>query len=289
MNGATIGLIIITILSVGVIVVIGPYIRKITNCWYFWIYIGILFLIYVIICRFGSDWHNLNQYFKNKVTTDLPPDIIISKGLLLDICPFVCVSLLIAIICDPTRRFAQIIAPFGLFGGLITICGLNSNDDPSFNMHWIFEGEHPNELYFMMHYIMVIVSTLVLASTPRFKTFSFFKKQKIWQKININHWFFSLAFAIFYYSYVAICMTQLNVSQNVSGLNMNDWDGGEYSGVAQVFNCSPQVAAAIGFSLSIIVISLLIFAFGTLQETKKYHLNMDWNKKNWWYEKTYLI
>jgi hypothetical protein len=33
-------------------------------------------------------------------------------------------------------------------------------------------------------------------------------------------------------------MSALNVSENVSGLNANDWNGGEYSGVMEALNSS---------------------------------------------------
>jgi hypothetical protein len=182
-----------------------------------------------------------------------------------------------------------VLSPFALFGGLITICALSTVGDVKFTGSWIFEGEAPNQMYFMMHYIMVIIGTLVLVSTPRFKTYYFFKKNVIWQKLNITHWIFCFCFAALYYSYVAICMSALNVSQNVSGLNMNDWAWGEYNGVAQALNSSPQVACALGFIASIISISLLIFGFSYLQEIKRYHIDDVWNKKSWWFKQTYIM
>jgi hypothetical protein len=91
--------------------------------------LGILLFIYVCVCRFANDFHNLNQYFKDKTNGD---EITISKGLLLDICPFVCFALLISIIVDPTRRMAQVLSPFALFGGLITICALSTVGDVKF-------------------------------------------------------------------------------------------------------------------------------------------------------------
>lgn len=292
MNGATVGLIIISLITVIVIIGIGPYIKKVSNCYYFWISIGVLLFIYMCVGRFGNDWKNLNQYFKNNIHDDFNHNILVSKGLLLDICPFTCFLLLLSIIFDPTRKVARVISPFALFGGLITIFGLNTNDIPKFNAHWIFLGNHPNEMYFMMHYIMVIVGTLVLVSTPRFNTYGIFKKKIICQKLDITCWLFCIIYAILYYSYVAILMKSLNVTDHVSGLNINDWDpsygNAEYSGVAISLNCSPQVAAALGFITSFITISLLIFAFGSLQEIKKYHWDNIWNKKCWWCKQTYI-
>jgi hypothetical protein len=41
----------------------------------------------------------------------------------LDICPFCSFLICAVLIADPTRKLAKITAPFGLFGGLITILG----------------------------------------------------------------------------------------------------------------------------------------------------------------------
>jgi hypothetical protein len=87
---------------------------------------------------------------------------------------------LFSIVVDPTRKTSQVIAPFAIFGGLITICALDvGGESPEMTAQYIFVGITPNNLYFMMHFIMVIVGTLVLVSTPRLKTHSFFKKKQI--------------------------------------------------------------------------------------------------------------
>jgi hypothetical protein len=75
-------------------------------------------LIYLLIFR-------LYDQFKDYWSASRPinDDIIVSRGLLLDICPFCAFVISIAVIIDPTRKIAKIIAPFALFGGLITILG----------------------------------------------------------------------------------------------------------------------------------------------------------------------
>jgi hypothetical protein len=67
-----------------------------------------------------------------------------SRGLLLDICPFCAFAICVSIITDPTRKLAKIIAPFALFGGLITILG-GIGDELALNdgsiAHYIFWGD----------------------------------------------------------------------------------------------------------------------------------------------------
>jgi hypothetical protein len=72
-----------------------------------------------------------------------------------------------AIIVDPTRKIAKAIAPFGIFNCLITILGGIGQDDPQLTASYIFLGNSENPMYFMMHYLMLLVGTLVLVSAPR--------------------------------------------------------------------------------------------------------------------------
>jgi hypothetical protein len=67
-------------------------------------------------------------------------------------------------------------------------------------------------------------------------------------------------------------MLTFNVTDHVSGLNLNDWSsGGEYDGVASIFNSTPAVACALGFIISYTVISGFIFGQNRLQLLKRYH------------------
>jgi hypothetical protein len=128
-------------------------------------------------------------------------------------------------------------------------------------------------MYFMLHYINIFIGVLVLVSVP---------------KMRWADWIYCNIFAGCYYFYVAMCMIFLKVTYNVSGLNLHDWsDGGEYSSVAQIFNCSPQIAAALGFTISYLVITGFIFAQNRLQLLKRYRWYDMWNKQTWyigWYQ-----
>jgi hypothetical protein len=135
--------------------------------------------------------------------------------------------------------------------------------------HYIFIGDSINPMYFMMHYINVFIGILVLVSVP---------------KMRWADWIYCNLFAGFYYSYVAICMISFHLQQNVSGLSLYDWSEGEYASVAQIFHTTPVGAAAIGFSLSYLVISGFIFSQNRLQLLKRYRWYDMWNKKQWWVE-----
>jgi hypothetical protein len=114
-------------------------------------------------------------------------------------------------------------------------------------------------MYFMMHFLMVVIGGLVFVSTPR---------------THLSDWIYCNGYAVIYYSYVAIVMTQMNVYWNVSGLRSNDWSSsGEYSGVASFLNLDDNHlggAAAFGLSVSYIFISLFIYLQSKLQNARKY-------------------
>jgi hypothetical protein len=144
---------------------------------------------------------------------------------------------------------------------------INIGDLPMWK--YIFIGDSANPMYFMMHYLNVVLSVLILVSVP---------------KMRFADWIYCNFFAATYYGYVGICMVSLNVTDHVSGLNLNDWDlGGEYSGVAEIFKVGPAAAAAIGFSLSYLCISGIIWGQSCLQKFKRYRWYDMWNKKTWYF------
>ncbi|MDR3257884.1 MAG: DUF5378 domain-containing protein [Mycoplasmataceae bacterium] len=253
---------IITVLSVVLIIAVGPYIKKVTNNWFFWIILGGVLMSYLIVCRFYPyGW-----------SPDYDGGIPESRKYLLDICPFCALAICVAVVIDPTRKLAKIIAPFALFGGLITILGGIGQDSPELTWQYIFIGNDVNPMYFMMHWINVVMGILVLVSVP---------------KMRWADWIYCNLFAGCYYSYVAIMMTAFNLQQNVSGLCIFDWSYGEYSGVSEFFGVGPGAAAAIGFSLSYVCISLIIFLQNRVQLLKRYRWydmfdELDWFKG--WYQ-----
>lgn len=250
-------LILIPLLLSALCFVLTPLIRKITNSWICWAAIGIIILAYVISFRFYDDWKNF----------DTTNNISISKALLLDICPFCAFALPLAMVLDPTRNVAKVIAPFAIFGGWITILtiGITPGINANLSVEFIFLGADPNPLYYMMHVINACLGLFVVLSAPR--------------NTYIN-WIYMHAFAIFYYSYVAIMMLSFNLYSNVSGLNIYDWEVGEYSGVRDILSSSASVACAVGFIASILAITIITFGLSKLQKLKYLHYPNKLNIKS---------
>jgi hypothetical protein len=84
--------------------------------------------MYQLIFRFFNDFSKVTEALRKHEYFD---SIIFSKGFLLDLCPFCSFCISIALIIDPSRKIANILSYFGIFGGLITYCGgflINTND-----------------------------------------------------------------------------------------------------------------------------------------------------------------
>jgi hypothetical protein len=92
----------------------------------------------------------------------------------LDLCPFCGFTICLSVVLDPTRKIAKIIAPFAIFGGLITLIGGLGDDYSAYGAnvspaHYIFFGDAQNPLYFLLHYINVAIGFLVLVSVPKMR------------------------------------------------------------------------------------------------------------------------
>jgi len=87
-------------------------------------------------------------------------------------CPATIFLVCIFLIIDPSRKIAGVIAPFCLFGGLITILGgvaTGDNGNAKLTAEYIFLGVDPNKMYFMMHFMLIMVGTAVMLNTPSLK------------------------------------------------------------------------------------------------------------------------
>jgi hypothetical protein len=89
-------------------------------------------------------------------------------------CPFCGLAICLAVVVDPSRKIAKIIAPFAIFGGLITLIGGMSGEYNEYGtsvspIHYIFLGDAENPLFFLLHYINIAVGVLVLVSVPKMR------------------------------------------------------------------------------------------------------------------------
>ncbi|MDR0857075.1 MAG: DUF5378 domain-containing protein [Mycoplasmataceae bacterium] len=255
MNINSCGLVLCLIsLFIGLILVaVSPLIRRLTRNYIFWVLIGTVMLILVIYGRFYDGWKDFSKYHNDN-------GLVTSRAFLLDLCPFLAISLPLSLIVDQKRVTSRILAPFAVFGSIITLFGeviFNDTGDINahWNLHWIVFGGNVNPMFFSMHALTLIVGLFVLGNS----------EPKFFIKTMAN----CAIFAVSYYSWVSLITFTMHVSCNTSGIREYDWTFGEWSGVASIFgNMSYPAVAIFGFIFSGIFILLIAVAFDFLPKIK---------------------
>ncbi len=279
MYTAGIVLIVITMLIVATQIVCNRWIKVVTNCYFFWLVLGVFWFIWLVVFKFAGDWQN---YIKlvNEGYFDDPGSYIqsvqISKAYLLDVCPFAALFICVSLIVDPTRKVARSFAPIALVGGLITIGSLAFDGEggvPELTAQYIFFGTENNECYFIMHFIQIVLPVGVLLNTP---------------KGGWKGWVLTLLMAILYYSYAGCVMAGTGCRWNCSGLSLNDWETGEYHFVSDIFKIPPEVCPYVGipflyiFASGIVALKDYVFSKGWFKYgnaySNKWYLWYDYNK-----------
>lgn len=231
-------LVLITAIIVVAMIIVNKWIRKVTNCYFFWAGIGLFFFIWLLIFRFIPDWQ---QYFTQEHT-----DIIISRAWLLDACPFFGLATCVVCFADPTRKIARTISPIALVGGVITIMSLIGDDEATLTAQYIFFGDEINRCYFIMHFLQIVIPIGIMLNTPRFG----------WKG-----WVGTFAVAVTYYVYVAIVAYGITGCRAyISGMGTYDWSPeGEYYVVHDIFDFIPIKAMPfIGIPFLFIAASIFI-------------------------------
>ncbi len=215
--------------------------------WIIWSSISVIFLIYFITVRFYDDWDRFTKYINDKSnypsTNQYAHSIYISKALLLDMCPFMSLSLPISFICDKTKRAPSFFAPFCIYGGCITLPFIPySEPNAVFDWHYIFIGTDANPIFFFMHFYLTVFGILALRANTRPKFFD----------LTYMH-----IIAAIYFAYVVGVSRTMNVTYNVTGTSMNDWTDpvlGSYHGVQEFLKLDYPAVMIVGFSFSYLVI-----------------------------------
>lgn len=245
MNINSLALIIIVVICSLLTIPLKIWGKKIYSNYLFWIIPNVLFFSYFIIFRFIEDWISFNEIqsnVNNLIEGDFYYSIIYSKALLLDLCPFIALVLPLSLIIFKKRSVANIISPFAIFGGLITLFGgVLFDNNAKFNIEYIFLGYENNEIYFFMHAYLLIYGVMVLVTCDN-KKFIYI----LWSHI----------FALLYFLYILSLSKLLNINWNVTGIVQNDWlSGGQYYLVSNIFKLEFPYVMLISFLLAYLFIN----------------------------------
>lgn len=259
----TLNYLVIILIIAGVISVLAftPLVRKLKIRFYLIQALAIVLFVYVF---FGRQIIYLfpDVYGQNSQSSQTLNSLRLSRIFLLDLCPFFAVIAPVFVFLKQ-KKISGVLAVFGLFGALVTLFGeliftpVNEQDIVNF----IFVGTGNNQIYFMMHFLSLLVSLAIILWDNCFSLISFF---------------YIHVFALIYFSYVALMVSVFKdqITGNTTGILANDWTNGEYKNVATFLNLSnsdPQLVFIVGFSLSYVAILLMtLFAnIPTFMEMKK--------------------
>ncbi len=111
---------------------------------------------------------------------------------------------------DKTRNIPKVLSLFGILGGSVTIFGSMSTiqtiDIPLWK--FIFIGEAPNYLMFSSHYLILLISLIVILNSKKFTKWSFLGEN---------------AFILSYIVYILIVSSVYKIECNTTGIRVGDW------------------------------------------------------------------
>lgn len=244
---------LLVLFSLIAILIFKNQIKKYSFKYSFIIYLVSIFcLLYFLIARYIPDLidlikyqninNNLNEY-QNYLKA-----VYLSKALLLDACPFIAMFLPLSIIFNKQMDAAKHLAPLGIIGSCVTIFGQVIWDDIAMNdyLKYLFIGMVPNRLYFMMHWLSLLLSLYVLILCKHF---------------NLKDLIFTFAFYIIWFVYMVILVLSFDIKYNATGLVANDWLDpiyGEYYKVYTFWKLPYPIITLFWYVIAIIVNYLII-------------------------------
>lgn len=275
------------------IIVCNKWIKKVTNCYFFWLGIAIAILTYFITCRFSISWKSFADAASSGVITvngqtfDFSGSTyegaqIISRAFLFDFCPFFGFLTPILLIVDPSRKAARSVAPILLLGTIFTCtAGFLTYNEMSLDPYFFFLGGPGWELYVTLHMVNMWLAVGILCNTPKFE---------------FEGYLIMLGCVVLYVSYILIAKTALGCEIATSGLSYRDWwhtvglDGkdhpGTYYPITKILGGNPAVAMGLTWPTEIAAFS------GIVALWDKGFKHFDWHKygnargKKWyfWYD-----
>lgn len=229
-------------------------IKKFFNNYWFYAITSVIALGYFIGLRWIWD---LQDWINGDGTNYVGGlDVVISKVLLLDMCPFLAVTMPIWLLIDRRRQYVGCLAWFAIVGAGVTIFGqiMFEKVGPNGNSHlqnvsW-WEYIFFNKLYFIMHFYIFIMATIVLLNSPNFD----------WKRIVVSH-----GFALLFFSYISTMVAIFKIKYNATGIVENDWKpGGQYQVIGSWFDWKWPAVPIVVFSFVWIVILLMMLIRNTL-------------------------
>lgn len=239
----------------------------------YWAIIGSLSLAYFLFARwipyiqeyFVFDFLSNNNIYTYSIT--------ISRVFLLDLCPAVGFLLPLVLIIDKTKTLAKIISPYAIIGSIVTIYStvLTTSDNVNI-IEYIFIGDDQNRMFFMMHFLSLILAIGVMLVSRNYTSWSSFG---------------SFLFIAFYIAYVTIFVDLKNVLYNTTGVSKFDWyddvygNFSEYGIVYDIFKIQFPIIKWLMYFFAVIVELFMIL----IKNATTKDINKIISFENRWYTK----
>lgn len=253
----------------------------------YWLAIGVFFVAYFIAARWSIKIEDLinSSYYQNNINgNDLFNGYDIynysttySGAFLLDLCPAVAFLLPFSLIIDKSRSIAKVISPYAIIGSIITIYSTTLSYQPAGNVwYYIFLGESPNEMFFMMHFNSLVIAIGVMLTSKKYTRYSVLG---------------SFVFICLYIGYVKAFVDLKGVVYNTTGVSQFDWyddvygNFSEYGIVYMIFPISFPAIQIIAYIVAVVITWMLMLI--------KNYSNKDINKvidiQKYWYQNIKFI
>ena len=280
MSNLGILILLISLFSIILVIIFNKWTKVVFINYYFYLIISILYLTYFILFRYVRDI----QFFKeNDINFFIEYDpytysFRTSKIFLLDLCPMISMLLPISLIFDKTRNTSKVLSLYGFLGGALTIFGnlIFTNDVDIPIWKFIFIGDDPNYLMFSSHYIVMILSLIVILNSKKFTKWSILG---------------TLIFIVLFILYITIISNLFNIECNTTGLKKGDWIKPdnvrnwycEYGFLQNILNLTYPFNTIFWYSVAMLIVFAIIILRNLLIKDKYYI-----ETKLWW-NKLYLI
>ncbi|WP_435129602.1 DUF5378 family protein [Mycoplasma sp. 6243] len=219
--------------------------------------IGITLLIYFAAARWFRDIALITE-ITSAPSNDFYRSTVLSKSLLLDICPMLYLIISILLISEKNHKIISYIAPTAALCGFLTVIFVPYTEpQASINLWYIFIGTSLNKLYFMLHFIIYVIGAYYYISYHDNK----------YKDIIYTNIFFLIQLV-----YTTIMIFALNITHNASGLVNLDWQyGGEFYTIASIVPIPiPYIAIVFHISIVFLISSLVFFKVFLYRKWQKF-------------------
>lgn len=263
-------LVLITIAFIAIMILLQPYIKKVTNTYWFWMGIGVVALAWIIAFRWVPDIKDYMEITKNGFN---PEDVLQSKlcarAYFTQFCTGLFLLLTVSLIADPSRKVARSISYMTFVCGLVITIVQFMNSSARLTGWFIFLGYDDSRCFFILHWLLLTISLGVLFNTPKGG----------WHAL-----VFSFIIVGIFFAYVGIVMAVTGLNLDVSGLSVRDWSEGTYSYVSKMLHMNPKYVPILTFPLMAGSVAGIWALFDYVVHRGKYKFGNAYSKCWWrWY------